>query len=489
MNPQSADYRTLFFEGNRRMAAGDATGAAVCFREALRIAPDCAEAHANLGLVLEHSGTEQEAEACYRRSIALNWRQAETQLNLGAFLAKRKRFDEAEAAYIRASLLNPRSPVPWSNLGVLYACMKREADAEHCYRTALRLDPDYSTARFNQSYVQLRQGRFAEGWRSLEARNWYSALAARIACRRWRGESLRGKSLLIGFEAGHGDMIQFSRYASVLKDQGVLRIGIICHPALKTLFTTLDAVDTVIAFDEPLADSGWDMWTPPLSIPHYCDTRADSIPASIPYLRAFPERVAKWSASLPPGGTRVGLVWKGSPQFENDADRSISSLDVLAPLGTVAGVHFVSLQKGAGEGEAAHPPAGLAVTHLGSAITDFADSAAIVASLDLVISVDTAVAHLAGALGKPCWVMLPHYKTDWRWLTGRPDSPWYPQVMRLFRQSASGVWPEVIDAVRGALEQFVRERQAAHKPTVRGDRRPARRTQSQTARTGCAISG
>jgi Tfp pilus assembly protein PilF len=486
MNPQPADFQALFFEGNRRMAAGDAAGAEICFRETLRIAPECAEAHANLGLVLEHSGAEEGSEACYRRSIALNWRHAETQLNLGAFLAKRKRFDEAEGAYLRASLLAPRSPVPWSNLGVLYACMKREAEAEHCYRTALRLDPTYATARFNQSYVQLRQGRFAEGWRSLEARNWYSALAARIACPRWRGESLSGKSLLIGFEAGHGDMIQFSRYASVLKGQGASRIGIICHPALKTLFATLEAVDTVIAFDEPLADSGWDLWIPPLSIPNYCNTRADSIPAPIPYLRAVPERVAKWSASLPQHGLRVGLVWKGSPQFENDADRSISSLDLLAPLGTVAGVQFVSLQKGAGEGEAAHPPAGLPITRLGSAITDFADSAAIVASLDLVIAVDTAIAHLAGALGKPCWVMLPYYKTDWRWLTGRTDSPWYPQTMRLFRQSELGGWPEVIGTVRSALEQFVRERQTARKPAVRSERRPGRPTHA--ARTACAIS-
>lgn len=450
------------------MAAGDAPGAEECFRKTLRMAPDCAEAHANLGLLLEKRGASGDAEACYRRSIALHWRCAESHLNLGAFLAKHKRFDEAEAAYFRAIVIAPSSPAAWSNLGVLYACTKRDAEAENCYRTALKLDPDYATARFNASYVQLRQGRFAEGWHSLEARNWYAALADRIECPRWRGESLSGKSVLIGFEAGHGDMIQFCRYASVLRAKGASRIGIICHPALKSLFATLEAVDTVVAFDEPNTGAHWDFWTPPLSVPYHCNTRIDSIPAPIPYLRAPPERIAKWKSSLPESGIRVGLVWKGNPQFENDADRSLQDLQLLAPLGAVADVHFVSLQKGAGEQEAAQPPAGLPLVHLGSAIEDFADSAAIIAGLDLVISVDTAVAHLAGALGKPCWVLLPFYKPDWRWLSGRADSPWYPGTMRLFHQPQMGNWTAVIDEVRRALEDFKRERQTPHFNAARG---------------------
>lgn len=458
-NPPPARHAALFFEGNRRMAAGDAEGAEKYFRETLHAAPDCSEAHANLALLLEAGGAAAEAEACYRRSTALNWRHAENHLNFGAFLARHKRFDEAEAAYLRATLINPKSPVAWSNLGALYACMKREQDAEHCFCTALLFDPGYAKARFNRSYVQLRQGRFAEGWRSMEARDWYAALAARIVCPQWRGESLAGKSLLIGFEAGHGDMIQFCRYASALKELGASRVGMICHPALKTLFATLDAVDTVFAFDEPIPEMGWDFWTPPLSIPYHCKTRIDSIPAPIPYLHATAERVARWRPLIPSGGVRVGLVWKGSPQFENDADRSVPNLDLLAPLGNVAGVRFVSLQKGAGEQEALSPPAGLSLVHLGSMIGDFADTAAIVAGLDLVIAVDTAVAHLAGALGKPCWLLLPCYKTDWRWLTDCADSPWYPKTMRLFRQMEMGDWPTVIDDVRVALEQLVRERQ------------------------------
>ena len=165
--------------------------------------------------------------------------------------------------------------------------------------------------------------------------------------------------------------------------------------------------------------SGWDFWTPPMSLPYYCRTRLDSIPAAIPYLSADPAKLAKWSRLLPASGVCVGLAWKGNPDFENDGDRSLPSLDLLAPLGSVAGVNFVSLQKGAGEDEARRPPAGLSLLALGDALEDFADTAAVIAGLDLVISVDTAVAHLAGALGKPCWVLLPDYKHRLA-LDGRP---------------------------------------------------------------------
>jgi hypothetical protein len=370
-------------------------------------------------------------------------------------LTGQKRLEEAEAAFTQAILLEPASPAAWSNLGGLYAGMKRDAEAEVCCRQAMALDESYAKARFNLAYVLLRQGRFEEGWRCLESRDWYHALQSLLDCPRWHGESLEGRRLLIGFEAGHGDVIQFCRYAAVLKAQGAARISLLCHPALKTLFATLDGVDEVIALDEDLPVGAWDCWTPLLSIPYYCQTRLDSIPADIPYLRASPERIQKWQALLPSGGVRVGLVWRGSPAFENDADRSLPGLEVLLPLGGVKGVQFISLQKGAGEDQALHPPAGLPLLHLGSRIEDFADTAAIVAGLDLVICVDTAVAHLAGALGKPCWVLLPAYKTDWRWLNDRTDSPWYPGRMRLFRQTTAGNWTDVVAELKTALAQFV----------------------------------
>lgn len=445
----------LFFESNRLEAVGDAPGAEALLREAVRLAPDFAEAYANLGRLLDGRGIADEAEACHRRSIALDPGYARTHMNLGVNLAQRKRFGEAEAAYLESIRLEPASPAAWSNLGVLYACMKREAEAERCYRTATGIDPDYANAKFNLAYILLRQGRYEEGWACMEARDWYAALEDRLPCPRWRGEDLAGKSLLFAFEAGQGDMIQFCRYAPVLKAKGAASIVMICHPPLKTLFATLDGVDAIIGFNEPLPSAHYDFWTPPISIPFYCKTRLETIPAALPYLHSDPERVARWRPLLPSRGPRVGLVWKGSRAFENDADRSLPSLKLLAPLWQVPGVQFVSLQKGAGEDEAAQPPDGQPLADLGSKVADFADTAAVIASLDLVIAVDTGVAHLAGALGKPCWLLLPDYKADWRWLANRTDSPWYPGVMRLFRQKTVGDWGPVIDEVRSALPDFI----------------------------------
>lgn len=457
MSATLSPAETLFFEGNRRLAAGDAAGAEECFRQALALAPDFAEALANLALLRERAGALAEAEACYRQAIALQPESAQIRLNLGVLLLGQKRFAEAEACDRQALQLAPDSPAAWSNLGVLLACTKREAEAEQCYRTALGLDGDYAKASFNLSYLLLRQGRFEEGWRRLEARQSYDLLASHFAFPRWRGEALSGKSVIIGCEAGHGDMIQFCRYAALLKERGAARISLLCHPGLKTLFATLPGVDEVLSLHDDVPAAGWDFWAPPMSLPFYCATRLDSIPAPIPYLAADPARVATFAALLPASGIRVGLVWKGNANFENDADRSLPSLDMLAPLGEVAGVRFVSLQKGAGEDEARHPPAALPLLALGDALEDFADTAALLSSLDLLISVDSAVAHLAGALGKPCWLLLPDYRTDWRWLTGRTDSPWYPQHMRLFRQPAGGGWPAVVAAVAEALVRWKRE--------------------------------
>jgi Flp pilus assembly protein TadD len=441
-----------FFEGVARMQAGDGGGAEASFRAALRLDGGLAEAHANLGWLLERQGRIKEAEASYRAALALDAMQAQTHGNLASLLAGQKRFADAEDAYHQAIRLAPESPATWSNLGVLYASMRREVDAERCYGMALSLDGTHAGARFNLSYILLRQGRFEEGWACLEARDWYAGLASRLPCPRWRGEALAGKSLIIGVEAGLGDMIQFCRYASLLKARGAARITLICHPPLRNLFQTLAAADQVIGLDEGLPEGQYDYWTPPLSLPFYCATRVHTIPADIPYLFPCPEAVARRAVELPAGGVRVGLVWKGNPAFENDADRSLPGLATLAPLWRVAGISFVSLQKGAGEGEAAASPPGRPIHCL--PLGDFADTAAVVANLDLVIAVDTAVAHLAGALGKPCWLLLPWYKTDWRWLEGRDDTPWYPVVMRLFRQPAMGEWGRVMEEVAQALARF-----------------------------------
>jgi len=446
----------LFIKGNNHMSAGDPQNAEACFRNAIALEPDFAKAYTNLGVLLERDGRLAEAEQHYKRSITINPAAGKVHMNLGVLLARMKRFGEAETAYMHALKLIPTSALAWTNLGVLQGSRKEETKAESSYRKAIELDPKCRLAYFNLSYILLRQGRFEEGWRCLEARTLPAALDEALHCSRWRGEYLKGKSVVIGFESGYGDMIQFCRYATVLKTLGAARITIICHPELKALFTTLEGVDTVFAFDESFPHSKWDYWTPPLSLPYYCQTRLDSIPANLPYLRADNRLLEKWthvlSKECAPSDFRVGVVWKGNARFENDTERSIPNLKMLESLGSITGVRFVSLQKGAGEDEAANPPVALPLLNLGPQISDFADSAAIVMNLDLVICVDTAIAHLAGALGKNCWVLLPHHMTDWRWLTARLDSPWYPKVMRLFRQPSEGGWETVIAEVREALQ-------------------------------------
>ena len=444
-----------FHQGSAHLAARRLAEAEAAFRQAVNEAPAFAEAQANLALALEWQGKQDEAETAYRAALQANPAVARTHLNFGALLARRGRFDEAEASYRQAIALAPQVPAGWSNLGVLYASIKREEEAEQCHRTALTLDPDYASARFNLAYLLLRQGRFPEGWTALEARDWYAPLAGLLACPRWQGEPLSRKSLLIGCEAGHGDMIQFVRYPPMLKALGAARVAILCHPGLAPLFATAPGIDQAIPLDQPLPSWEWDCWVPPLSLPGLFNTTLSSIPATLPYLFPDPARVAALAGRLPREGLRVGLVWRGNPNFENDADRSLPGLASLQALASVPGIRFVSLQKGTGEDEAENPPMDFPVLNGAPMLNDFADTAALITGLDLVITVDTAVAHLTGALGKPCWILLPWYQTDWRWLDGRDDSPWYPHVVRLFRQTARGEWAPVVERIAAALAEFV----------------------------------
>ncbi|MEY4592430.1 MAG: hypothetical protein RIR18_1325 [Pseudomonadota bacterium] len=439
------------------MEVGDLKKAEVIFRQALSLNPNFPEVLANLGFLLDQQSRYAEAEENYRHTLELAPDQFETHLNLATLLESQKRFGEAELIYLKAIALNPQSPAAWSNLGVLLACSKRETEAERCYRHALALSPDYRKASFNLAYLLLRQGKFQEGWQCLEARDWYSLIEKQLDCPRWQGEEIAGKSILIGIEGGRGDMIQLCRYTKQLKSQGAKHVSVLCHRELKGLLQRLSGIDHVVSLGEPLPNIELDYWVPPLSLPFLFQTRLDTIPADIPYLTAEQEKIEYWASVI--GDTenslRVGLVWKGNPKFENDADRSLISLAELLPLSQVPHVRYFSLQKGEGENEAASPPQHFPLVNLGPRINDFSDTAAIVMNLDLVITVDTAVAHLTGALGKPCWVMLPNYKTDWRWLVGRNDSPWYPSVMRLFRQNHQGSWITVIAEVKAALAEKI----------------------------------
>jgi Tfp pilus assembly protein PilF len=445
-----------FAEGVRHQAAGATRLAHASFRQAIALWPSCAAAWANLGLLHDDAGEWALAARCYGQALALDPGLYEAALNLGALQARLKRYPEAEVSCHRASALRPEAAAPWTNLGAMLTCLRRDADALACLLHALELERGNDRARFNLSYLLLRQGRWAEGLLCLESRPGLAELQAAVDGPRWDGAELAGRSLLVVSDAGLGDMIQMARYAPLLRARGAARLVLQCPSALKRLLARDAGFDLVLGGDEPLPRTGWDLWTPALSLPYLCQTRPESMPDRLPYLAADPDRVAHWRARRAPGtplpgALRVGLVWRGNPRHENDADRSLPALAALAPLAAVPGVVFVSLQCGAGADEAGTPPPGLRLQRLPEPWGDFAETAAIVAGLDLVIGVDTSTVHLAAALGTPTWVLLPDHKTDWRWLEGRSDSPWYPGLMRLFRQPVPGDWAPVVAAVTTAL--------------------------------------
>jgi len=448
---------SLFHQAGAHLTAREFDAAIALLRAALAFEPDAAPLHANLGWALEHAGQALEAEAHYRRAIGLAPRLLQVRLNLGAFLTAQRRLPEAEQVYRDALALAPESPAALSNYGMLLASSGREAEAETRYRQALALDPAYAKASFNLAYVLLRQGRWDEGWARLEARDSSAALQRHLNLPRWQGEPLAGKAVLVGIEAGHGDMIQFGRYCAQLKAAGAARVGVLCHPGLVALFAGLRGADEAIGLDASLPagfDAGFDYWVPALSLPFHFHTTVDTVPAALPYIAVDPLRVTRLAPLLngdDAAGLKVGLAWRGNPRFENDGERSLPSLATLAPLARVPGVRWFSLQKGEGENEARRGLGGVPVVDLAPAIDDFADTAALIEGLDLVISVDSAVAHLAGALDKRCWVLLPAYLTDWRWLTERSDTPWYPQALRLFRQRPGAGWDALVAELVQAL--------------------------------------
>ncbi|MDR3536816.1 MAG: tetratricopeptide repeat-containing glycosyltransferase family protein [Acetobacteraceae bacterium] len=428
-----------------------------CQQQALRLAPAYPEAHNNLGLAQYEQGRVAEAENSFRGALRLRPDYANALMNLGTALQSLNRLVEAEASYRQALTCGGDPARVLNNLGLLLQELGRPAEAEAACRAALAHRPGQADARTNLALVLLLRGAYAEGWREYEAR-WQVAsmtTATRpFAQPRWTaGVPLAGRTILLHAEQGFGDTLQFCRYASLLAAAGA-RVLLEAPPALCRLLASLDGVAQVIPAGETLPP--FDLHCPLMSLPFGFGTTLETIPNASPYLHADPAQAASWRqalAALP--GRRIGLVWGGSSRSGQphavavDRRRSMP-LAALAPLAGIAGCSFVSLQLG--PPAAQPPPAGLVLHDPTTGLGDFADTAALIEALDLVISVDTAVAHLAAALGRPVW-LLNRFDTCWRWLLGRDDSRWYP-TLRQFRQPTAGDWTTPVARIAQDLARF-----------------------------------
>ncbi|WP_168991434.1 tetratricopeptide repeat protein [Paraburkholderia sp. UYCP14C] len=442
------------------MGTGRRDEAERAFRQVLTLDPESNDSLNNLGILLDQMGRYSEAETAYRLAIRNDPGYLRAHYNLGLQLLRSGRFGESEQAFRHALEIDPGHADARNNLGTALRELNRYDEAEVMYRDVLQQHPDFADAGWNLALLLLSQGRYAEGWHHAEARyRGCSAFDVSVpdpGFPQWRGEPLAGRSLAIWHEQGLGDAIQLARYAPLLKARGLRRLTLLCPAPLKSLMETLEGIDEVVCHDGEVGPH--DYWSLIMSLPLHVGTTTDNIPAHLPYLHALPDRVGHWRARLPARGFKVGLVWRGSTDHQHDALRSLPGLLSLAPLWSVQGVTFVSLQKGQGEDEPAHLQTQLPTVSAAHELEDFADTAALVSQLDLVISVDTSVAHLAGALGKPCWLLLHKPWTDWRWMQDRTDSPWYPRVMRLFRQTTPGDWAEVVGRVAVSLDELVHGR-------------------------------
>jgi tetratricopeptide (TPR) repeat protein len=447
--------------------------AAIYLRNAIRLNPDCAAAHSNLGALLRRQGRNEEALASCREGVRLSPGSPEAHNNLGLALLEGEQLVEGEAALRQALRLNPNFAAAHNNLGIARWRGGRLEEARACYEEALRLrpdfaeavnnlgntlrdlgrldeaqalfdralrlKPDYVDAHWNRALLWLMRGDFARGWPEYEWRWRLPSLPERpFPQPRWDGGPLRGKTILLHAEQGLGDTFQFVRYARLVQQRGA-KVILACPPALVRLLAGCTGVDQLVAQGSPLPP--FDCHAPLLSLPGIFGTGLNSIPADAPYLRADPALIEYWRGRLAdPPGCKIGIAWQGSGRNRTDARRSIP-LGEFEALTLVAGVRLISLQKGPGAEQLPALADRFPVEELpglDETRGPFMDTAAVLCCLDLVICCDTALGHLAGALGMPCWLALMAVP-DWRWLLGRDDSPWYPRH-RLYRLDAPGHW-------------------------------------------------
>jgi len=473
--------------GNARLALGDASAAAEAYRQALALRPDYPDALGNLAGALNAQGLCEAALHHARTALALDPRFVEARNSAGVALMRLGRIEEgidefraviaqradyvealsnlgnalcaldydeeAIAAHSRALEIRPGHMAALIGRASAYASLHRTAEAIAGLHAALAIDSGSPEAHFELSLVLLRSGDLTTGWDEYEWR-WrksdFTSFSRNFAQPQWDGsQALAGSTILLHAEQGLGDTIQFCRYASFVKARGA-RVVLELQRPLASLMCSLEGVDAVIARGDPLPD--FELHCPLLSLPRTAGTTLETVPAMVPYLAPPSEIATAWARRLPDDATwRVGLAWAGSPTHKRDRVRSLS-LSQLDGLFDVPGIRFYSLHHELGDEEAKQVAATPNLTQFGDELAGFDATAALVAQLDLVISVDTSLAHLAGALGRPLWVLLS-YTPDWRWLLGRDDSPWYPGA-RLFRQRLPRAWDEVLTRVASELRSL-----------------------------------
>jgi tetratricopeptide (TPR) repeat protein len=444
LNPRDADTlnnlaNVLREQGRLEQALG------ICL-QALEVNPAQVDANNTLANIYKDLGRLDEALAACRRAIELQPGRSGAHNSLGNIQRARGEPEEAKASYERALQLDPKNVQAYSNLGSLLFDQRQLDEARQCFERAISLKPDFGLGHYNLAILLLARGDLQAGFREFEWRFRSLRTLPRVPMPYWDGSPLAGRTILLHGEQGFGDTIQFVRYAPLVKKQGAT-VVLACAPPLLDLLEGVAGVDHLTG--EVPGHVTCDCFAPLLSLPRLLSTILETIPVQVPYLQASTEGRVRWRHDLAGlSGLRIGICWQGSPAHRNDRNRSVR-LERFEPLTRVPGVNLVSLQKGHGIEQLAPLADRWHLLDLGSRIKSWTDSAAAVAELDLVITVDTAVAHLAGALGVPTWVALP-FSADWRWLLDRDDSPWYPG-MRLFRQTKAGDWTSVFERIAEAL--------------------------------------
>jgi len=440
--------------GNTFLAQKNFDQAAAAFKRALKIRPDYVDALCNLGSVYRQQKKLDEAIECFRQALILSPEHADLNCNLGDALHAQGKVDEAIVYYRRTLELNPNHHKACNCLcNAHFDKGDLKQSVAWCER-ALAIVPDYADARMNLCLLQLLQGDYADGWRNYETR-WKVYTPRTSSQPLWLGAPLNGARVLLHAEQGLGDSIQFLRYVPLVQAAGG-RVMLDLPARLHRLAASLPGVLAMVDTGQPLPF--FDCHCPLMSLPLALGTTLETVPARVPYLAA-PAEALNAAAALPwpASGLKVGLAWSGNPDHPKNHFRSVP-LDLLETLLDLNGVHFFSLQMGPAAADLA--ARNLPITDLAPVTGDMADTAAQMAHLDLIVTIDTSMAHLAGALARPVWVLLGH-SPDWRWLLDREDSPWYPTA-RLFRQPINGDWTSVIERVRQALVELVAQKHAGH---------------------------